>query len=66
MNPLSFLLVCLVSFLFGVLLGVLSRSPKSCGEPLDDLKPQRITYEISEMQNNEQWNFLSYDGSEQN
>lgn len=66
MNPLSFLLVCVISFLFGVLLGVLSKPQKSYGEPFADLKPQKIVYEISDMENSEQRNFLSYDGSEQN
>ena len=66
MNLLSFLLVCVISFLFGVLLGVLSKPRKSYGEPFADFKPQKIVYEISDMENSEQRNFLSYDGSEQN
>ena len=65
MNPFSFLLVCALSFLFGVLLGLFSKSPKSGESQGTELNPQAIVYEISEVQNLEQRNFLSYDGSEQ-
>lgn len=66
MNPFDFLLVCALSFLLGVLLGFLTKSPKGEEtEPLK-LKPHTIVYEISEQENSEQRNFLSYDGSEQN
>lgn len=66
MKPFDFLLICVLSFLLGVLLGFLSKLPKREEHQPTALKPHTIVYEISEQGNSEQRNFLSYDGSEQN
>ena len=66
MNILSYLLVCVLSFLLGIILGFLSKNLTVDAEQTIVFNEQPIVYEISEKQNCEYRNFLNYDGSEQN
>ncbi len=65
MNILSFILICIIVFLVGVIVGI-TRTPKpiSTGQSIS-LQPLRDENEELEKINVECRNFLSYDGSEQ-
>lgn len=62
----GFLLVWVLSFLLGIVFGFLSRNISDNTKQPIALKEKPIVYEISEKENFEYRNFLSYDGSEQN
>jgi len=65
MNILSFILICIIVFLVGVIVGI-TRTPKAIktGQSIS-LQPLRDENEELEKINVECRNFLSYDGSEQ-
>lgn len=66
MSAVSFLLVCTVTFLLGLIAGLFSKADSKNEECFTAHLPSVQDIEADENLNREYRNFLSYDGTEQN